>query len=110
MPQIFKIGSYTVYFWSNEGKPLEPIHVHIAEGRATAAGTKVWITSTGKTLLAKNSADLPFKVLRSIMRMIEANSDEIISAVGRTFRRNHLLLLVLPVPFGSPGPVAGAPH
>ena len=21
MPQIFKIGSYTVYFWSNEGKP-----------------------------------------------------------------------------------------
>lgn len=23
MPQIFKIGSYTVYFWSNEGKPLE---------------------------------------------------------------------------------------
>ena len=66
MPQIFKIGSYTVYFWSNEGKPLEPIHVHIAEGRATAAGTKVWITSTGKTLLAKNSADLPFKVLRSI--------------------------------------------
>ena len=78
MPQIFKIGSYTVYFWSNEGKPLEPIHVHIAEGRATAAGTKVWITSTGKTLLAKNSADLPFKVLRSIMRMIEANSDEII--------------------------------
>ena len=45
MPQIFKIGSYTVYFWSNEGKPLEPIHVHIAEGRATAAGTKVWITS-----------------------------------------------------------------
>ena len=78
MPQIFKIGSYTVYFWSNEGKPLEPIHVHIAEGRATAAGTKVWITSTGKTLLAKNSANLSFKVLRSIMRMIEANSDEII--------------------------------
>lgn len=22
MPQIFKIGSYTVYFWSNEGKLL----------------------------------------------------------------------------------------
>nr|DAV29283.1 MAG TPA: hypothetical protein [Bacteriophage sp.] len=25
MPQIFKIGSYSVYFWSNAGKPLEPI-------------------------------------------------------------------------------------
>ena len=29
MPQVFKLGSYWVYFWTNEGKPLEPIHVHI---------------------------------------------------------------------------------
>lgn len=36
MPQIFRIGSYIVYFWSNENDPLEPIHVHIAEGRASA--------------------------------------------------------------------------
>lgn len=27
MPQVFKIGSYLVYFWSNESKPLEPIQV-----------------------------------------------------------------------------------
>ena len=26
MPQIFKIGSYWVYFWANENDPLEPIH------------------------------------------------------------------------------------
>ncbi len=32
MPQIFKIGSYTVYFWMNEGNPLEPVHVHVAKG------------------------------------------------------------------------------
>ena len=32
MPQIFKIGSYWIYFWSNESDPLEPIHVHVAEG------------------------------------------------------------------------------
>lgn len=31
MPQVFKVGAYWVYFWANEGKPLEPIHVHIAE-------------------------------------------------------------------------------
>ena len=37
MPQIFRIGSYIVYFWSNEGIPLEPVHVHIAEGRASAS-------------------------------------------------------------------------
>ena len=27
MPQIFRIGSYIVYFWSNENG--EPIHVHV---------------------------------------------------------------------------------
>ena len=26
MPQIFKIGSFWVYFWFNEGVPLEPVH------------------------------------------------------------------------------------
>ena len=31
MPQIFKIGSFWVYFWSNEGVPLEPVHVHVSE-------------------------------------------------------------------------------
>ena len=77
MPQIFRIGSYTVYFWSNEGEPLEPIHVHIAEGRASSAGTKIWITSSGKTVLANNNANIPAKVLRGIMRMIEANSNDI---------------------------------
>ena len=33
MPQIFKIGSYWIYFWANENRPLEPIHVHVAEGK-----------------------------------------------------------------------------
>jgi hypothetical protein len=33
MPQIFSIGSYVVYFWSDEGEPKEPVHVHVAQGR-----------------------------------------------------------------------------
>lgn len=48
MPQLLRIGPYSIYFWSNEGDPLEPIHVHISEGRATSTATKLWITSTGK--------------------------------------------------------------
>ena len=27
VPSLFKIGGYTVYFWSNENN--EPIHVHV---------------------------------------------------------------------------------
>ena len=31
MPQIFKMGEYYIYFWTNENDPLEPIHVHVAK-------------------------------------------------------------------------------
>lgn len=55
MPQIFRIGSYIIYFQSNENDPLEPVHVHIAEGKATANATKIWITSSGKALLSNKT-------------------------------------------------------
>lgn len=58
MPQILRIGPYTIYFWSNENDPLEPIHVHIAEGRASANATKIWITSTGKAIVANNNSHI----------------------------------------------------
>ena len=32
MPQVFKVGSYWVYFWANENDPLEPVHVHVCQG------------------------------------------------------------------------------
>lgn len=68
MLQIFRIGSYIIYFWSNESDPLEPVHVHIAEGRATANATKIWITSSEKTLLCNNNSHIPQKTLNNIMR------------------------------------------
>ena len=49
MPRVFRIGPYTVYFWANEGDPLEPVHVHISEGIPSANTTKVWITRAGKS-------------------------------------------------------------
>jgi hypothetical protein len=77
MPQIFKIGSYFVYFWSNENKPLEPIHVHVAEGRPIPDGTKIWITRNGKCFVSHNKGKIPEKILRDIIRTIEARSDDI---------------------------------
>ncbi len=78
MPQILRIGPYIVYFWSNENNPLEPVHVHIAEGRATANATKLWITQSGKAILANNNSRIPEKVLKKLMRVVEANSATII--------------------------------
>ena len=77
MPQVFKVGAYLVYFWANEGKPLEPIHVHIAQGRPKPNATKVWITSAGKCIVVNNLSDIPPVALRNIVRIIEARSEEV---------------------------------
>lgn len=78
MPQVFRIGPYWVYFWSDESKPLEPVHVHVAEGNPTPNATKIWITNSGKCLLCHNKGRIPDKALSNIMRMIEARSGSIV--------------------------------
>ena len=79
MPQVFKIDGYTVYFWSNEGEPLEPIHVHDAEGRPRKDGTKIWITASGKAFVTEWKDDIAVKAQKNILRMIEANSKYIVN-------------------------------
>ena len=78
MPQIFRMGEYWIYFWKNENRPVEPIHVHIAKEKPSENATKVWITSAGKSLLCNNNSKIPSHTLRNIMRMIEARSADII--------------------------------
>lgn len=78
MPQVFKIGGYWVYFWTNENKPLEPVHVHVSKGNPSANATKIWITRAGKCYLCHNNSKIPEHILRNIMRIIEARSDEIL--------------------------------
>lgn len=85
MPQVFKIGSYWVYFWSNENEPLEPIHVHVAQGNPVANATKIWITKAGKCLLCNNNSKIPERTLKNIMRIIEARSTEVIQKWHKFF-------------------------
>ena len=77
MPQVFKIGSYWVYFWSNENDPLEPVHVHVCQGAPSASATKIWITLAGKCYLCHNNSKIPERTLRNIMDIIEARSAEV---------------------------------
>lgn len=78
MPQVFRIGSYWVYFWTNENEPLEPIHVHVSEGKPSANATKIWITEKGKAYVSNNNSQILEKVLSNIVRIIEARATEII--------------------------------
>lgn len=79
MPQVFKIGSYLVYFWINEGVPTEPIHVHVSEGVPTSNSTKIWITRAGKCIVANNKSRISEKMLQNIIATIEADSEDIIT-------------------------------
>ena len=78
MPQLLRVGPYTIYFWSNESEPLEPVHVHIADGRPTRDATKIWITATGRALLCHNKSKIPERVLNRLLRVVEANAEEFV--------------------------------
>lgn len=79
MPQVFRIGPYWVYFWLNEGVPLEPVHVHVSEGSPTSDATKIWITKAGKCLVCNNNSRIPSHVLRNICRIVESRSNDVVS-------------------------------
>ena len=89
MPQVFKIGSYWVYFWANENEPLEPVHVHVAQGAPGANATKIWITRAGKCDLSNNNSQIPPRVLRNIMAIIEARSAEVVAKWTSFFGEAH---------------------
>lgn len=40
MPKVFEWQGYKFFFFSNEGEPLEPCHIHVRKGESTA---KFWI-------------------------------------------------------------------
>ena len=43
MPVILRIDGYIFFFYSNEGDPREPIHVHVRRGGSEA---KIWLEPT----------------------------------------------------------------
>ena len=72
MPQILRIGPYSIYFWSNEGDPLEPIHVHVAKVKPIPNATKIWLTKSGGCILASNGSKISNKELNELMEFISA--------------------------------------
>lgn len=70
LPSLFEVSGYKVYFWSNENN--EPIHVHIAKGKPTPNGTKIWLTKTGGCILANNGSRISQKELNELMEFISA--------------------------------------
>ena len=70
VPNLFRVGGYLVYFWSNENG--EPIHVHIARGKPSPNATKIWLTSTGRCIVANNGSKIPENDLNDLLDVISA--------------------------------------
>ena len=88
MPQIFRIGSYVIYIWSNEGQPVEPVHVHVCKGTPTAHATKIWIPPNGNPVVANNNSHIPQKDLNRLLKGIAANKESIVFSWYQYFGMN----------------------
>jgi hypothetical protein len=83
LPSLFTVGSYRIFFWSNEAG--EPIHVHVCKGKPSPNTTKVWLTSSGGCILANNGSNIPAHDLHELMEIIAAQSFMIRDAWERFF-------------------------
>lgn len=76
MPKLMEILGYIIYFWSNEGQPSEPLHVHIAK-IPNNNGTKIWIKSNGDIKVEHNKSKIPAKDLKKLTKTISDYHKEI---------------------------------
>ena len=88
MPSLFRIGSYLVYFWSNEN--FEPIHIHIGKGKPTPNATKIWLTASGGCIVANNLGRIPQNELNEMLEIIAAQHFMICEEWKNHFKVNEI--------------------
>ena len=67
MPTIFRHDGFRFFFYSNEGDPREPLHVHVIKGDGEA---KFWLSPM---ISVAESAGFDARTLRNLAVVIEAN-------------------------------------
>lgn len=71
MPVVFRWNGYRFHFFSNEGDPREPAHIHVTRPRATA---KFWLHPEVNVAYNKG---FKARELSQFIAVIEARRDEI---------------------------------
>ena len=71
MPVVFRHKGYRFFFYSNEGDPREPLHIHVRKGEAVAKFRLV-----PEVCLAESYA-MSSSELRELITVIEENRDAI---------------------------------
>ena len=82
MPVILRVEGFKFFFYSNEGVPPEPIHIHVRKGGLEA---KFWLTS--QIQLARNDGfDAP--TLRRLANIINEQHELLIEAWYEYFTKD----------------------
>jgi Domain of unknown function (DUF4160) len=71
VPEIFRVRGFRFFFYSNEGSPREPVHVHVEKNWSEA---KFWIYP--EVILAYNDG-YDARTIREIQSIIESRKQEI---------------------------------
>ena len=79
MPVIFRYDGFRFFFYSNEGYPREPVHVHVMKAGVEA---KFWLWP--EVEVATN-AGFDARTLRLLSVVVEARRDEIERAWNEYF-------------------------
>jgi len=79
MPTVWIEDGFRFFFYSNEGLPREPVHIHVERGDAEA---KFWLRP--EVRVAYNDG-YDARTLRRLMAMVEANRERIERAWNEFF-------------------------
>jgi Domain of unknown function (DUF4160) len=67
MPVVFRFRGFIFFFYSNEGKPREQIHIHV---RKAGGEAKFWLAPV--TVATSHGFDA--QTLRELIKLVEDNS------------------------------------
>ena len=73
MPTVLRADGYRFFFYSDEGDPREPPHIHVVLGERTA---KFWL----KPVELANSKRLAVSEIRALLRLITQHEDRFLEA------------------------------
>ncbi len=81
MPTIFRYKGYRFFFYSNEGDPSEPLHVHVRKAENVA---KFWVESH---VSVAGSYGMTSSELHMLSKVVEDNMELIRSAWNGYFNQ-----------------------
>ncbi|MBN9888341.1 DUF4160 domain-containing protein [Salipiger abyssi] len=70
MPTVFRHDGFRLFFYSNEGDPREPVHIHVMKGGGEA---KFWLHPVS----VARSSGFDARALRQLSGLVAANADRI---------------------------------